>query len=382
MYELVNSKIFYWKNRDYSSHMLHPFMYNLKLWNRLNNIIINGYKDYVNSDLIGYMSSKVKFDELFGKYGEAKKFWKYNVLDLTGYTTRYEAAIKDEHLDDFNNTVSELTGYDGLFYPNAVQAFIDLMTATKDDGDQFTFPQEFFTHGLAVGSHDKNADDKRDYFKKHPFIAAMYSIYWQLDNEDMYGSDYDGLDSLEKTFYIRWYSHLNYTRSEYHKIAMQLWYWRDRIKELAQMEYPMAKYCLDVQGNSLILMQTFKPGDEDSNPYLIDLALAHEAVQSDINENKNTHVEFCDNKLVKPAELWIRWKSNPIAIPAFDLLYDKETGDEWFDFHHRGKQKIEMGQLTHSNNDCNEAFKLVLSKWRNAYGKIAHWKDDEGNELS
>ena len=119
MYEFINNRVFYYKNVDFSSHVLHPFMYNLKLWNKLDNIIINGYKDYVDNDLIGYMSSNVKFDELVGKFGECKNFWKYNVMDLTGYTTRYEAAIKDEHRDDDNKITSELTGYDGLFYPQA-----------------------------------------------------------------------------------------------------------------------------------------------------------------------------------------------------------------------------------------------------------------------
>ena len=127
IYELMNNRLFNWKNRDYSSHVLHPFMYNLKIWNRLNNIIVNGYRDYVNDDLVEYMSSKVKFDELFGKYGECRNFWKYNVMDLTGYTTRYEAAIKDEHLEDTNGSTSELTGYDGLFYPDAAREFLNLL---------------------------------------------------------------------------------------------------------------------------------------------------------------------------------------------------------------------------------------------------------------
>lgn len=126
MYEYANSRIFYWKNVDFSSHVLHPFMYNLKLWNKLNNIIINGYKDYVDTELIENMSSKVKFDELVGEFGECKNFWKYNVMDLTGYTTRYEAAIKDEHRDDENKTTSPLTGYDGLFYPDAIKEFLNL----------------------------------------------------------------------------------------------------------------------------------------------------------------------------------------------------------------------------------------------------------------
>lgn len=142
LYDYVNNRIFYWKNTDYSSHMLHPFMYNLKLWNRLNNIIVNGYKDYVNSDMVDYFSSKVKFDDLFGEYGESRNFWKYNVMDLTGYTTRYEAAIKDEHREDFNSTVSPLTGYDGLFYPDAAKEFLDLLAESEQTG--FSLPEEFF----------------------------------------------------------------------------------------------------------------------------------------------------------------------------------------------------------------------------------------------
>ena len=141
LYDLVNNKTFYWKNTDFSSHVLHPFMYNLKLWNRLNNIIVNGYRDYVNQDLVRYMSSKVKFDDLFGQFGEGRCFWKYNVMDLTGYTTRYEAAVKDEHRDDAGKTTSPLTGYDGLFYPDAAQEFLDLYNNAEGE---FSLPQEFF----------------------------------------------------------------------------------------------------------------------------------------------------------------------------------------------------------------------------------------------
>lgn len=75
-------------------------------------------------------------------------------------------------------------------------------------------------------------------------------------------------------FYLDWYSHLNYTRAEYQKIAMQLWYWRDRVKEMIQTEYPITKYCLDIQGNSLILVSTFRQEEFDSNRFLIDLSIA------------------------------------------------------------------------------------------------------------
>jgi hypothetical protein len=179
LYDYVNSKLFYWKNTEYSSHVLHPFMYNLKLWNKLNNIIVNGYKDYVDNDLIGILTSKVKFDELFGKFGESRKFWKHNILDLTGYTTRYEAAIKEEHRDDDAGTVSNLTGYDGLFYPDAAKEFLELMTSVPDGN--FELKGEFFTGDVSVygedgdcwwDDDDENERNDVEIGREHCFISG------------------------------------------------------------------------------------------------------------------------------------------------------------------------------------------------------------------
>ena len=161
-----------------------------------------------------------------------------------------------------------------------------------------------------------------------PFVKSIHSIYWQLPVDSI--GDYQPSD-----FYTRWYSHLNYTRHEYQRLAMQLWYWRDRIKELITIEYPLTKYCIDVQGNSLVLVSTFKDGDEGENPYLVDLVVAQNDIQERRCGNHNTHVAFCEDKLRKPSELWIRWKSNPIAFPAFDVYYDEQVGDSQFDLHYR-----------------------------------------------
>ena len=267
LYDYVNNKIFYWKNTDYSSHVLHPFMYNLKMWNKLNNIIVNGYKDYASDQLIDIMSSKVDFDRLFGKFGEGRNFWRYNINDLSGYTTRYEASIKNEHIDDDYDTISPLTGYDGLFYPDAARDFIELY----EQSDDFKFSEKFFT-GKLCEINDEN--ELQWEAGTSEFMKAIYSIYWQVD-------DYP--------FYTKWYSHLNYTRLEYHRIAIQLWYWRDRIYELITHNYPITKYCLDIQGNSLVLVSTFGDGSDyvlgeqddqpnyketESNQYLIDLTVA------------------------------------------------------------------------------------------------------------
>lgn len=182
MYEFINNRVFYYKNVDFSSHVLHPFMYNLKLWNKLDNIIINGYKDYVDTDLISYLSSNVKFDELVGEFGECKNFWKYNVTDLTGYTTRYEASVKDEHKDDANRTTSELTGYDGLFYPDAAKDWIGLYASCLD-GDMaersgaFDLPKWFFEKPESTDEVKRETTDEKS---ASDFIWEMYSIFWQI----------------------------------------------------------------------------------------------------------------------------------------------------------------------------------------------------------
>ena len=370
MYEFVNSRIFYWKNTDFSSHVLHPFMYNLKLWNKLDNIIINGYKDYVDNDLIEYMSSNVKFDELVGEFGECRNFWKYNVMDLTGYTTRYEAAIKDEHKDDENRTTSELTGYDGLFYPQAAEDFLKL--CGEDDESKFKLPNLFFKNPSSEFDDDE-IDEMNDWVD---FIKAIHSIYWQLTDDVVWQK---GTYAISK-FYLKWYSHLNYTRAEYQKIAMQLWYWRKRICELIQTDYDISKYCLDIKGNSLILMHTFKDEDYEKNPYLIDLAIAQSKLMDNASGNGNTHVPFCESKLVRPNELWVRWKSNPIAIPAFDVNWQEQTGDYEFDYHYRTDDFEEMGQVTHSNNDCNDDFHVVIREWRDQYKNVVRWGEQGLND--
>ena len=351
IYDYVNSKLFYYKNKDFSSHVLHPFMYNLKLWNKMNNIIINGYKDYVNSDLIDYMSSKAKFDELFGEYGESRNFWKYNVMDLSGYTTRYEAAIKNQHIDDERHTISSLTGYDGLFYPSAASEFLAI---AKDANQDMVLTASFFNH--SVKEFKKGTQD---------FLAALYSIYWQ--------------DSNFSDFYLKWYSHLDYNRAEYQRIALQLWYWRGRIVEMMTNNYAVDRYVLDIQGNSLILVQPFKNGDETSNRYLIDLALAQYFVENPIdgngnwidglgNSNKNTKVPYCENKLRKPSELWIKWKSNPIAMPAFDIYCERKTGFSEFDLRYRNEDLlVDMGQVKVVDSTSNDNLYLVVKKWLERY---------------
>jgi hypothetical protein len=100
---------------------------------------------------------------------------------------------------------------------------------------------------------------------------------------------------------------------------------------------------LDTQGNSLILVSTFRDSDREDNPYLIDLVVAQNDIQERRCGNENTHVQFCEDRLRIPCEFWIRWKSNPIAVPAFDVFYDENADDAQFDNRYRNGKSVEMG---------------------------------------
>ena len=35
-----------------------------------------------------------------------------------------------------------------------------------------------------------------------------------------------------------------------------------------------------------------------------------------------------------------------------------------------------MGQLTHTNNECNDDFHVVVREWRDRYKNIIHWGEE------
>ena len=104
-------------------------------------------------------------------------------------------------------------------------------------------------------------------------------------------------------------------------------------------------------------------------------------MQTEANGNLNIHVPFCEDRLVKPGEMWVRWKSNPIALPAFDIEWNQKTGDQQFDLNFRKDDNTEMGQLTHANNDCNDCFHVVIEDWLAKYGSKIHWERGGQNRL-
>lgn len=311
---------FNWKNTKYASVMLHPFMYTFQLWNPLVNILINAMSEYITSDLERNLTNKKIFDELYGKDGESKDFWKYNVLDFTGYVTRYEHERHDK--TDAIGETSPLTGYDGLFYPSAIKEFLDAYNRTKweierfaiDGGTEkgknlravrdftprYTYLKEDYGVSIFISNDDFEAETKKSEADKRldaydnmayhgdvayqedvaydedipdppdpgeTFEQVIASIYWQIEFKRKDGEIVSKIGDLHTadylTYYGKWFAHLGYSDERCKHIAKQLWYWRDRIVDAATHRYAVCNYNLDLGNNSMFLMDTFTNELED-----------------------------------------------------------------------------------------------------------------------
>lgn len=417
-----------WKNTKYASVMLHPFMYTFQLWNPLVNIIINAMSEYITSDLERNLTNKRIFDDLYGVNGEGRNFWKYNVLDFTGYVTRYEHEKHDKV--DAVGEVSELTGYDGLFYPTAVQEFIEAYERTAweieqtiglESGDEkyagykgrfvydFT-PRLPLNDGENIGrsifiSEAVSNDNKKsaylnmtysgddDYGHKYgapksgeTFEQVIASIYWQLEFKSDINriTDIDTASSM--TYYGKWFAHLGYSDERCKRIAKQLWYWRERIVDAATHRYAVCNYNLDLGNNSMFLMDTFADelpddGEERFMPAIdaldASLSATNNFIERAVNSNHNTTAGRCFTPVARPKELWIRWNAEPIAMPAFDVYWNNERlRERWYDesMPHDNRTSLgaagrfqEFGQIKYKDSSTNDAINDAIENFSKIY---------------
>lgn len=412
-----------WKNTKYASVMLHPFMYTFQLWNPLVNIIINAMSEYITSDLERNLSNKRIFDDLYGTSGESKNFWKYNVLDFTGYVTRYEHEKHDKV--DAVGEVSPLTGYDGLFYPSAIQEFIEAYERTaweirryerRDANDRIRVrkvhdftpripaknSQEYGKSIFISDSTSTEASRKLAYAEMaymgtvgddnadappdgETFEQAIASIYWQLEFRTEVNTITDIDTSSKLTYYGKWFSHLGYSDERCKRIAKQLWYWRDRIVDAATHRYAVCNYNLDLGNNSMFLMDTFAdelPSGETTSTPAIDaldasLSTTNNFIERSVNSNNNTTAGRCFTPTTRPKELWIRWNAEPIAMPAFDVYWNNERLQErWYDESDPTNNKTslgaagrfqEFGQIKYKDSITNDALNDAIENFIKVY---------------
>ena len=73
-------------------------------------------------------------DTLLGKFGNVINVWKNNTLDFTGYSTKYEQS---NHICEYTNRWSEVVGYEGSFYPPALEAYLKSTSRNVDSLNEY-----------------------------------------------------------------------------------------------------------------------------------------------------------------------------------------------------------------------------------------------------
>lgn len=281
------------KNVTHSSYQVHPYLYNLVEHTQLNYPVTNTFFNDINDQTIGELTL-ANLSNFIGEYGQTIKIWINSNYDYSGYKTRYESIPHTEHYDNITHT-NEVVGYDGAFYPKATEELY---------------------------SHDSNSVE---------FISMVDSVRNQTI-EDENGN---------RTFYGKYYVHLNLTPQECEYIADQLQEYYDAItgiilrdtsdiRDVNDRRYDIYKYGRDRFDNNYILYKSYiHPSEYESlNWNSFDsldnnkaLSKSKEAL-NDIHLNygdigRNNRENYAEVMRNTVGELWIRFADHPIAFPAF-----------------------------------------------------------------
>lgn len=73
-------------------------------------------------------------DQYIGEFGNLIDVWRTHVNDFTGYKTRYESS---SHMCKSTGMSSEVVGYDGAFYPPALEQYLSSSSHSLADVSAF-----------------------------------------------------------------------------------------------------------------------------------------------------------------------------------------------------------------------------------------------------
>lgn len=227
------------KNKTHSSYQIHPYLYNFILASNYKYPVVNAFYNDVNETLEDQQVLN-QLSDYVGKYGEAINVAIKNQYDFSGYKSRYETSMHQAKLNSIGR-IYPVIDYDGAFYPQAVNEYLA----------------------------DPNV------------ISSL------LEDNHFSKSETD------RTFYEKYYAHLNLNQNQLDQIYQQLVDWHDEIEEIVSTKqyksdvYDIYKYGRDMYDNVYIL---YKKYNSDDPSYA--------------------------KKRDTGGWLWIRLADHPIAFPA------------------------------------------------------------------
>ena len=305
-----------WKNIAHPSYQIHPYLPRFIVRTSIVNAIKNTFLTDTNLDLMLAIKTP-ELSSILGECGQILNIWDRNATTFHGWKTRYENNTHDQ-ITDYGR-VSPLQHYDGVFYPSAIEEYISAYV----DSDQTSFNELIYSvanlsSGQKISDHFRNRmllcndfdpdtmndigmfDDVFEYSKTLLCIELSIALEQQEIEPDekvikKLSSDAESLISMgpRRTYYEKWYSHLNLQKTNCEKIALQLSVFKDDIYDLyrnrglEEETYDIYKYGLDRYSNSYLLY-------------------------------KKCHLkDSYTDKRNKKGEMWFRFNSHPIGFPLF-----------------------------------------------------------------
>lgn len=319
------------KNQTHPSYQIHPYLWNFVEKLDTQTMVEAGFKsrsvDELEEDLVVQ-----NIGNYVGEFGETLNTWfntRKGLVDYSGYLSRYE--MNNNFLPKVG-IVGEVADYDGGFYPPAVDFFnkhkdqciasisAKATRASVVDDLKEVFPAQLTSY-LELSAP---ADFKEDLNEN--LVVVGQSLWDDVfkDQVEAYIPDQDGNailnsylvgsylssvtktgilehleESLEPSFFEKYYKNLGLPTTEYIRIANQLYEYKERISEITlptseQDTYDIYKYGVDINGNSYILYKKYDYSDGTSLEKL------------PFKKKRDTL-----------GEVWIRLNGHPIAFPAF-----------------------------------------------------------------
>jgi len=146
-------------NMTHASYQIHPYLYNFVEKSKLSYPIANSFylafTQHYEQDLVD-----LGLDNIIGKYGNIINLWKSDLYDWSGYKSKYETQ---NNVNEQSNKESPVAGFTGLFYPPALEEFLDnpdvfIMKTQENDPESYYYHLNLTTDQLA-----KIADQLRTY---------------------------------------------------------------------------------------------------------------------------------------------------------------------------------------------------------------------------
>lgn len=296
---------FNWKNETHSSYQVHPYLYNfVEHNNSLINTVKNAFYNDANENLISVLLTP-EISTHIGEVGNILNIWKDDIIDYSGYRSRYE--INNQSKD--NDYIDIANYYDGVFYPEAVAEFA-LSAQNENKFKELIFcvenrytGQDIFnalsnSNNLVFNKFLKANDNQQTFFSEFRIYLYEYknkeaALNKELEFGDSSSSyvkeliiDFNNFKKqIPKTFYDKWYHFANLLTKDAINLATNLSVYKNDILELVSGDYDIYKYTLDKFGNSIALYKQYE-------------------ISADFEEKQNTS-----------GRIWFKKAGHPIGFP-------------------------------------------------------------------